>query len=126
MPYPGTVNNPAGQNSYGTAEREEPYGAIERRKVLTRLAPLPPNPALTAPRRAQQQATSKKKQQPQAPPAPPVQETAARQAEIDEGARRDMPEQAVDPVVDFWQQLAAEPGASQLVRDYALQAAAQR
>lgn len=122
MPNPGVVNNPGGSNSYVSAQgREEPYGAIERRKVLTRLAPLEKNPALNAPRRAQQQGSKK-----QAPPAPPVQDTAAKAAEMNEAASRGQAPQPVDPVVQFWTELAAEEGASPLVRQMAAQAAGQR
>jgi len=120
MPYPGTVNNPGGSNSYVSARgTEEPYGAIERRKVLTRMAPMEKNPALNEPRRAQKKGASKK------PAPPPVQPHAAQAAEINEADARNMPEQPVDPVAFFWQQLASEPDASPLVRQYAAQAAGQ-
>lgn len=121
MPSPGVVNNPGGSNSYVSAQgREEPYGAIERRKVLTRMSPLEKNPALNEPRRAQKRGASKQ------PPEQPVQDTAAKAAMQQEAQTRSLPEQPQDPVVQFWLELAAEPDASPLVRQYAAQAAGQR
>lgn len=120
MPYPGTVNNPGGSNSYITGQGgEEPYGAIERRKVLTRMSPIKKNPALNAPRRAQTAATKK-----QAPPATPVQTTAQDQGQVDQAQAQAMPEKPQDPVMIFWQSLAADPQASPLVQRYAAMATA--
>jgi hypothetical protein len=121
MPSPGQVNNPTGSNSYLSAQgTEEPYGAIERRKVLTRMSPLEKNPALNEPRRAQQKGATKQ------PPGKPIQPHAAQAQAQADGQARAQPERPVDPVAQFWMELAAEPDASPLVRQYAAMAAGQR
>jgi hypothetical protein len=120
MPSPGVVNNPGGSNSYQSSQgHEEPYGAIERRKVLTRLSPMEKNPALNAPRQAQAKAVKGK-------PEAPVQPHAAQAQELNDAATRGQPEQPQDPVAQFWQMLASEKGASPLIRSYAEQAMAGR
>lgn len=98
MPFPGQINNPGGVN--GLYESEAPYGAIKRRQQMTQAAPLPPNRAINTPRRAQRSATklSQAIAQQQAPAAEPL-----------------------DPMQQ-WAAIAAIPGASPLVRDYALRA----
>lgn len=106
MPSPGQVNNPGGSNSYGAGGVEEPYGAIERRKALTRMAP-PGNQAvsaaLNAPQRAQRKA--RKKQNMELPAEPVTQQVPQ-----------------VNMLQQFWRELATEDGASDLVREYAAQA----
>lgn len=111
MPNPGVVNNPGGSNSYGSNGVEEPQGAIERRKVLTAMAP-PAGGAIAAaaknaPKRAQRASQKKGKpmpnqveavQQQQMAPSAPIQQSG---------------------LVSFWTSLAAEPGASPLVKQYA-------
>lgn len=89
MPNPGQANNPGGVN--GLYESEAPYGAIKRLEQQTKQAPLPPNPALNAPKRAQKKAGKQQEQVVAAPPpAAPPQMTAAQ----------------------VWEQLAADPEAA--------------
>lgn len=103
MPQPGTPNNPSGENGWQGFGTEQPYGEATKQKQLQQAAPLAGAPIaagpINAPRRAKQQAG----QQP-APPQLPV-----------------APPQGV-PTANVWQQLAATPGASPLVLEYAAKA----
>lgn len=76
--------NPQGTNGQGVYQPDQPYGQIKRLQQLVQQAPLAPNSALTAPRRAQRRATRPQGRpqqqatptQPQAVnPAPPPVET---------------------------------------------------
>jgi len=72
--------NPTGFNQGNVFQPEVPYGQIKRLQELVQQAPIPPNSALTAPKRAQRKAVrpspqpepQQPQQQPQAAaPAPP-------------------------------------------------------
>ena len=99
MPVPGQPNNPGGVN--GLYEREAPYGAIKRLQQSIQAAPISPNPATNAPRKAQRAAVSGGNKS----PAPP----------------QDYPTW----VAQQWAGLASIPGASPLVQDLAARAAQQ-
>lgn len=97
-------NNPGGVNAFGGWGKEAPYGAIEKEKTLTRAAPLPSVPAVGAPKQAQQRAVGKK---------------GAAQSSAPATAPATSPSPAFTPqmvVSQFWQEMAAEPGASPLVQ----------
>lgn len=106
--------NPQGYNAFGgPMEHQAPYGAAQKEKDLLSLAPISQRvpSAQNAPRRAQRHATGRDRPQGQAdgpavPPAQPV-----------------VPPENI--ALSFWQQLAAEPGASELIRQYAQEAGSQ-
>ena len=101
--------NPSGVNQAPTWAQRPPYGDAKRQMELAQQAALAGTPAanaaLNAPRRAQR---STQRPSPQAaPPAPPA------------------PAPQISPQVVLaqqWQQIAAIPGASDLVRYYAAKA----
>ena len=104
MPYPG--NNPNGSN--GTEGPDTAYGAIKRATEQTSAAPMPGNPALAAPRRAQRAAQRPTgTPQPQPPPHPIEAQPMTYGVQI----------------AQVWAELAAQPGASTLVQAIAQQAA---
>jgi hypothetical protein len=105
MPLPGTSNNGLGINSFSgpMGEKEAPYGLTERLKVLSKIGVKPP-PSVNAGKQSQRRATSKTKGAPQEAPPPPA--IAGAQAPI---ASYDQ------ELVNFWQQMAATPGASPLI-----------
>lgn len=95
--------NPGGTNQLGS----HPYGAIKRATELTREAPMSGAPIATrateAPRRAGKRARRGERAPAVAPPAP-------------------MPGPLPDPqavVGEVWSALAADPDASDLIRQYA-------
>jgi hypothetical protein len=63
--------NPTGINSFNRFSPEPAYGEKIQQRQLEAVAPVPQNPALNAPRRAQR---SGQKPQPVAPPTPAPQE----------------------------------------------------
>lgn len=105
MPAPGIPNNPAGINAFSgpMGQKEPAYGQVERLKQLTAAAPPGTPGAVNAPKRAQRRATKRKSGVPAAGAvtAPPA---AAPQP---------------SPIALFWQEIAADPEASPLVRQYA-------
>lgn len=110
MPAPGVPNNPNGYNAFGgPMEREEPYGAIKKLQNLAALAPTAQPTAVNAPRRSQRHASGQDKPgrgsrtPASAPSAPPGEPT--------------VPYEAI--LGGFWNELAAEPGASPLVQEIA-------
>lgn len=102
--------NPDGHNAFGGPfEHEQPYGAIEKLKSLARLAPTAQPTAVNAPRRSKRHATGQDKpgrSSRRAAPAPSIPET-----------QPTVPYEAI--LAGFWQELAADPGASPLVREIA-------
>lgn len=98
MPSRGVVNNPDGENGtsyFSGFGPETAYGAVKRLTQLTQAAPIqqPPRP--------------RRRQQPTQPQPP------------------SMPEPQLSPraqVAAVWQALAADPDASDLVREYAARA----
>lgn len=99
--------NPAGINSFGGPfEHEQPYGAVEKLKNLSRLAPTAQPTALNEPRRAQRRAIRRERRAPQpAPLSPPPPQITPQES-----------------LRSFWQALAADPEASDLVRQLAQEA----
>lgn len=99
--------NPQGYNAFGgPMEHETPYGDVQKEKDLLSLAPLSqrsPTP-MNAPRRAQRHATGQ--DSPRGEGAPAVPPTEPR-----------VPSE--DRIAGFWTAMAAEPGASDLVKMYA-------
>jgi hypothetical protein len=104
-------NNPGGVNAFsGPQGRSDPaYGAVERLKVLSALAPIGSPAAIGAPKRAQRRAGKRAPQQAASPAAAP---SVAQAPQATYGAT----------LASFWQQLAADPGASNLVRQLAQEA----
>lgn len=114
-------NNELGINAFSgpMGEKEPAYGAVERAKVLSSLAPVGSPAAQNAPRRAKQRALRGKRgapaatearataNLPDASPVAPVQQDPPYQMQVQQ----------------FWTQLAAEPGASDQVKQYAAQVA---
>lgn len=111
--------NPLGINIFSgpMGEKEPAYGAIERGKVLSAIAPTGTPAALGAPKRSQRAAVKGKvarSSAPQAAPAPPHPVSA--DSPEAQGATYDQ------SLVQFWQSIASDPGASSLVRQYAQEA----
>lgn len=99
--------NPGGVNGFQGFAPEPAYGEKIQQRALEQAAPTPSNPAMSAPRRAQHAAQRKGGRMP--PPQPPA-----------------PPQEAPSPqlvVSQTWQEIAAIPGASDLVKQYAAQAA---
>lgn len=113
MPNPGQANNPGGINNWQGFQNEEPYGQMTRDAALQGAAPVAGGPvtvgALAAPKRAQRSA--------QKPP----------QASMAPAGPQELPEPPARPpqpsLAQVWQQIAATPGASSLVADYAARVA---
>lgn len=105
MPNPGVVNNELGINAYSgpLGQKEPAYGATERLKQLTAAAPPGTPAAINAPRRARRKAGRRTATAVIPPPSPP-------------------PPVQPSPAAIFWQQIAADPGASDLVKMYAAEA----
>ena len=98
--------NPSGVNNFNRFAPEPAYGQKIQQRQLEQAAPVPTNPAMNAPRRAQKRASQPSAPQgqpapPQAPTGPPSQQFVAAQA---------------------WAQIASIPGASDLVKQYAARA----
>lgn len=102
--------NEDGKNQFGGFHPEKPHGAVKRLQQLTKAAPMSGAPvsALNAPRRLQRQAT-----RPEAPA--PTAETPALASPPQE-----LPRSVI--LADVWAALAAQDGASLLVREYATRA----
>jgi hypothetical protein len=116
MPNPGQANNGLGINSFSgpMGQKEPAYGAIERLKILTALAPPGSPAALNAPKRSKRAAVRGKKM------------TGSGQAStVVTPASAPMPSEPTyeQQLVEFWQQVAADPNASELVRRYASEVA---
>lgn len=111
MPLRGVVNNAAGVNVFSgpLGQKEPAYGAGERLKVLSALAPVGSPAAQNAPKRAQRAATSGKRAatavSPTAAAPPPATAQNADTYQMSMAA--------------FWGQVAADPEASDLVKKYA-------
>ena len=108
------LNNPEGHNSFNQFAPEQPYGMKTAEQQMERAAPLPANPALNAPRRGAKRVVkgrATQAQQPEPMVAPPHMDPTQ------------LPTYPVQ-LAQVWQQLAATPGASPLVQEYAAQAAA--
>lgn len=101
--------NEDGKNQFGGFHQEKPHGAVKQLEQLTRAAPMSGAPvsALNAPRRLQRQAT-----RPEPTPAPEAPALAAPPQEL--------PRSVI--LADVWAALAAQDGASLLVREYATRA----
>lgn len=111
MPSPGVVNNPEGTNSFDEFAPEQPYGQGTQDARLASGAPIAggaiASGPIGAPKRAQKQST--RQPTPQAAPS---------------GMPEPQPAtQPPSPVAQLWAGIAADPGASELVRSYAQQAA---
>lgn len=103
--------NPTGINSFGGPfEREQPYGAIQKQKSMTDLAPVNQPKSLNEPKNSQRRAVRGERRAAAAAPLPP-----APQPEVP----RIPPE---NEAALFWRALAAEPGASPLIQAYAREA----
>lgn len=115
MPDPGTVNNPSGVNSFDQFAAEPQYGEGIQQKALAGGAPLAGAPvasgAIQAPKRAQRSAGK-----PSSAPAKPQPQQA-------QPSPLPQPPDGPPTPAQVWQQLAAEPGASPLILDYAARAA---
>lgn len=100
--------NPQGTNSFDRFGAETSYGAIKRLTDSTKGAPLAGQQAATSaletPRRAKRRAARPDQRQP-----PPIPSAAA--------AAPSLP-----PLADAWAELAALPGASDLVKQFAQEA----
>jgi hypothetical protein len=110
MPNPGQANNGLGINSFSgpMGQKEPQYGALERLKTLTALAPPGSPAALGAPKRAKRAAVrGRKVSQPAAAPVTPASAPAPAQPTYEQ------------QVAQFWLALASDPQASDLVRSYA-------
>ncbi len=101
--------NPSGSNQF---QPEPAYGAVQRMTQLTREAPISGAPvaahALDTPRRGRRQAARGGQGQPEVqapPPVPPPPPVGPQQIQA-----------------QVWQQVAADPGASPLVKMYAQRA----
>lgn len=111
MPLRGVVNNAAGVNVFSgpLGQKEPAYGAGERLKVLSALAPVGSPAALNAPKRAKRAAQSGRRAAPAAlapagaPPPATTQNADTYQMSL----------------AAFWGQVAADPNASDLVKKYA-------
>lgn len=111
-------NNPTGINAYGGPfEHETPYGAVEKLKQLSREAEMTTNPAINAPKQAQRKATGQGGggggRPAAATPPPPL--PVMPHGEANMPPRPDYQTR----LKEFWQSLAADPGASDQVRAYA-------
>ena len=100
--------NPSGANNFYIPQPE--YGEKKRQGDLQRLAPIPANPALNAPRRARKQGSRAEARTPnrtheQVVTTPPPELTYQQQIAV------------------VWADLAAHPDADDLVREYAVEAA---
>lgn len=93
-------------------EKEPAYGAIERAKVLTAIAPPGTPAAQNAPKRAQRAAVKGKTVQPAGALAPEPMPTAV-------GSPQGQVAGYDQSLAEFWQQAAATPGASPQVIQYA-------
>lgn len=112
MPSPGVANNPDGTNGFDGFGTEAPYGQGTQDARLASGAPIAgggiASGPIAAPKRAQKQSAKPAVPQPASggmpePPQPTV--------------------QSPSPVAQLWAGIAADPGASELVRSYAQQAA---
>lgn len=105
--------NPGGGNQFGNFTLQPAYGDVKKQTELTREAPVSGAPvagrALNAPRRGERQAMRGPSQQ---QPQPGVQQQAPPTPEIAPQAWQ----------AQSWQQIAAIPGASPLVQQYAQRA----
>jgi hypothetical protein len=113
VPNPGQANNGLGINSFSgpMGQKEPAYGAIERLKNLTALAPPGTPAAVNAPKRSKRAAVRGKKMSAGQAPAPAVESPAS----------APMPAAPTyeQQLMEFWQEVAADPNASPLVRQYA-------
>lgn len=117
MPRAGVPNNPSGANNWQGFGDEEPYGQATKDAALAHGAPLAgarlSSGPIAAPKRATRQ--SQRGSAPQPATAAPV--PAGPPA---------LPEPSYDAkLAQWWQSIAAVPGASDLVKQYA-QVATQR
>lgn len=99
-------NNPGGENGYLSYGVESPYGAQKRMEESTKAAPIGPTPGGNAPKQAQRRAVSGQTG-PESPAEPPVEEQLV---------------QTPPPPAAVWAEVAAIPGISPLVAEYALDA----
>lgn len=115
MPAPGQGNNGLGINSFSgpMGQKEPAYGAVERMKILSALAPVGSPSALGAPRRSKRAAMKGKKASAPNPTAVVTPASAPMPQEPPYDAQ----------VAQFWQELAADPNASELVRRFASEVA---
>lgn len=112
MPNPGQVNNPSGANSFNRFAPEPAYGEATQQANLAGGAPLAGQPIaagpLGAPRQAQRSAVRGKP----APQGAPVSQAPSMQPSYQAS------------LASQWAAIAAIPGASDLVKQYALEAQA--
>lgn len=121
MPVPGAGNNGLGINAFSgpMGEKEPAYGATERLKVLSRIIPTGSPAAQNAPRRAKRAALRRSKAAPAGAAAPNPSQPIAQSPDMLSGTP---PQTTYDmQLQQFWTQLAAEPNASPLVKQYAAQ-----
>lgn len=98
--------NPEGINNFDRFAPEPAYGEKTQQQALDRAAPTPKNPALNAPRRAQKASQRPQRSAPQAVPQMPAPQLS--QSFL---------------ASQVWGEIAAIPGASDLVKAYAAKAA---
>jgi hypothetical protein len=114
-----TSNNNLGINSYSNllGQPEPAYGAVEKAKVLDKLAPVGSPQALNAPKRAQRRA---EKQKP--PPGPePVAPTAGVPPQASGPGVASPEVQYQQDMLAFWQEAAGNPEANDTVKQYGRQ-----
>lgn len=110
MPLPGMANNASGINVFSgpLGQKEPAYGAVERMKVLSALAPVGSPAAQNAPKRAKRAAQRGREAAPAAPSAQSPPPATAANADTYQMS-----------LTAFWSQVAADPNASDLVKKYA-------
>lgn len=112
MPAIGVPNNGLGINAFSgpMGEKEPAYGAVERLKILTAMAPPGTNPAINAPKRAKRAAVRGKTA------------TTPTAAPIGTGTPAALPADSYPSMLaGFWSSLAMDPGASPLIHQLAAQ-----
>ncbi len=97
--------NPNGTNQFDRFSAEQPYGAVKKQADLAASAPVVSNPALYAPDRAQARAV-------RGPVSPPKATKAS----------GGTPPPYEEELVATWAEIAAQPGASELVKSIARRA----
>lgn len=112
MPAVGSPNNPGGVNGWDGFGTEEPYGQVTQNAQLQRGAPMAGAAVASGPiqaaKRAGRQAV-RGASAPQAAPTPPEAQPLPPPTDTTYDAR----------LAQYWQAIAAIPGASDLVKTYA-------
>lgn len=118
----GSGNNALGINAYSgpMGQKEPAYGDVERMKVLSSLAPVGSPAAVNAPKRAKRAAQKGKTMgKPTGPPPPPNEAMTPVPQGLPTG-QNPVPTGTYQAQLEsFWTQIAADPGASDLVKQIA-------